>query len=135
MDLNVMYKAFISEFVKLNRRMDSYESASKGKSKRVDKNYGEEDAQYTMNRARRYGESSPQVDNSLSSIKVKMPPFCGKNDVDAFLEWEQKVEMIFNCHNYYKEKRYNSLLLSFLVMLWFGQMNLVGIEGETMNHL
>ena len=88
MDLNVMYKASISEFAKLNRRMDSYESASKGKSKRLDKNFREEDAQSTMNRARRYRERSPQVDNSLSSIKVKMPPFCGKNDVDAFLEWE-----------------------------------------------
>ena len=86
MDLNVMYKASISEFAKLNRRMDSYESASKGKSKRVDKNYGEEDAQSTINRARRYGERSPQVDNNLSSIKVKMAPFYGKNEADAFLE-------------------------------------------------
>ncbi|PKI59196.1 hypothetical protein CRG98_020411 [Punica granatum] len=29
----------------------------------------------------------------------------GRNDPDAFIEWERKVELVFDCHNYSKEKK------------------------------
>jgi hypothetical protein len=38
------------------------------------------------------------VDQNLDSIKLKIPAFKGKNDLEAYLEWERKVEMIFNIH-------------------------------------
>ncbi|GKV46461.1 hypothetical protein SLEP1_g53442 [Rubroshorea leprosula] len=31
-------------------------------------------------------------DHDLGSIKMKIPPFQGKNDPDVYLEWEKKVE-------------------------------------------
>ena len=84
----------------------------------------EEDDQCTTNRARRSGERSPQVDNCLSSIKVKMPPFCAKNNVDALLEWEQKVEMIFNCHNYSEEKNEKLAAFEFsgYTLVWWNEL-------------
>ena len=31
---------------------------------------------------------------------MKIPSFQGKNDPEAYLEWERKVELVFDCHNY-----------------------------------
>jgi hypothetical protein len=36
---------------------------------------------------------------------MKIPSFQGKNDPEAYLEWEKKVELIFECHNYSEEKK------------------------------
>ncbi|GKV15311.1 hypothetical protein SLEP1_g26107 [Rubroshorea leprosula] len=33
-------------------------------------------------------------DHDLGSIKMKIPPFQGKNDPDVYLEWEKKVEYV-----------------------------------------
>ncbi|GKV06999.1 hypothetical protein SLEP1_g18811 [Rubroshorea leprosula] len=44
-------------------------------------------------------------DRDLGSIKMKIPPFQGKNDPDVYLEWEKKVELVFDCHNYSEEKK------------------------------
>jgi hypothetical protein len=32
------------------------------------------------------------VDGDLNSIKPKIPNFEGKNDLEAYLEWEKKVD-------------------------------------------
>ena len=51
----------------------------------------------------RYGgrirETKNREDNNLGSIKMKIPSFQGKNDHEAYLEWEKKVELVFDCHN------------------------------------
>ncbi|GKV30806.1 hypothetical protein SLEP1_g39581 [Rubroshorea leprosula] len=44
-------------------------------------------------------------DRDLGSIKMKIPPFQGKNDLDVCLEWEKKVELVFDCHSYSEEKK------------------------------
>ncbi|RVW12377.1 hypothetical protein CK203_108084 [Vitis vinifera] len=36
---------------------------------------------------------------------MKIPSFQGKNDPEVYLEWEKKVEFIFECHNYSEEKK------------------------------
>ena len=45
------------------------------------------------------------IDRNLGNIKLKIPSFQGKNDLEVYLEWEKKVEFIFECHNYSKEKK------------------------------
>ena len=35
---------------------------------------------------------------NLGNIKMRIPSFQGKNDPEAYLEWEKKVELIFECH-------------------------------------
>ncbi|XP_024014967.1 uncharacterized protein LOC112088864 [Eutrema salsugineum] len=41
-----------------------------------------------------------RVDEDMRGMKLKVPPFRGKNDPDAYLEWEKKVEMIYDCQEY-----------------------------------
>ena len=40
------------------------------------------------------------VDRNLDSIKLRIPTFLGKTDPEAYLEWEKRVDLIFDCHNF-----------------------------------
>ena len=53
-----------------------------------------------------------------------MPPFTRKNDVDAYLEWEQKVEMIFNCDKYSDEKKVQIATFEFsgYALIWWNEL-------------
>ena len=45
------------------------------------------------------------VDGNLGNIMMKIPSFQSRNDPEAYLEWEKKVELIFDCHNYFEAKK------------------------------
>ncbi|KAI3453664.1 hypothetical protein Pfo_010327 [Paulownia fortunei] len=51
------------------------------------------------------GRRKPKRDDDLGSIKMKIPPFQGRNDPEAYLKWEKKMEMVFECHNYSENKK------------------------------
>ncbi|XP_062075289.1 uncharacterized protein LOC133779331 [Humulus lupulus] len=36
---------------------------------------------------------------------MKIPSFQGRNDPEAYLEWEKKIELVFDCHNYSELKK------------------------------
>ena len=44
------------------------------------------------------------VDGDLDPIKLKIPNFKGKNNPEAYLEQEKKVDLIFECCSYSKAK-------------------------------
>ncbi|XP_048630520.1 uncharacterized protein LOC106373165 [Brassica napus] len=46
-----------------------------------------------------------RTNDSLSGLKLKIPPFEGKNDPDVFLEWERKIEYVFDCQNFSELKK------------------------------
>ena len=46
-----------------------------------------------------------KVDSNLKSIKMKISSFQGTSDAKTYLEWEKKVEFIFECHQYSKVKK------------------------------
>ncbi|RDX81149.1 hypothetical protein CR513_38208, partial [Mucuna pruriens] len=52
---------------------------------------------------RRKGE--PRRDNYSGNIKMSILAFQGKNDPEVYLEWERKVEHVFDSHNYSEEKK------------------------------
>jgi hypothetical protein len=41
----------------------------------------------------------PAGNDSFSKIKFKIPPFNGKYDLAAYLDWELEVEQKFSCHD------------------------------------
>ncbi|WZY69553.1 hypothetical protein YC2023_001793 [Brassica napus] len=41
-----------------------------------------------------------RTNEGLGGLKLKIPSFYGKNDPDAFLEWERKIELVFDCQNF-----------------------------------
>ena len=38
-------------------------------------------------------------------VKMKIPSFQGRSNLEASLELEKKIEFIFDCHNYSKAKK------------------------------
>jgi hypothetical protein len=38
----------------------------------------------------------------LDLIKLKIPNSQGKNDLETYLEWEKKVDWVFDCRSYSK---------------------------------
>uniref|UniRef100_A0A2N9I8P5 CCHC-type domain-containing protein n=1 Tax=Fagus sylvatica TaxID=28930 RepID=A0A2N9I8P5_FAGSY len=55
---------------------------------------------------------------------MKIPSFQGKNDPEAYLEWEKKVELIFECHNYSEEKKVKLAVIEFTdyAIIWWDQL-------------
>jgi hypothetical protein len=64
------------------------------------------------------------VDRNLGSIKLKIPAFKGKIDLEAYLDWEKKREMIFDIHRYSKEKKVKFVVVEFTdyVMVWWERL-------------
>ena len=54
---------------------------------------------------------------------MKIPSFQGRNDPDVYLEWERKVELIFECHNYSEEKKVKLAAVEFsdYAIVWWDQ--------------
>lgn len=82
------------------------------------------------NRGFRYGTRedrvSERMDNNLGSIKMKIPSFQGKNDPEAYLEWEKKIELVFECHNYSEMKKVKLAAIEFTdyAIVWWDQQGL-----------
>ena len=64
------------------------------------------------------------VDQNLDSIKLKIPAFEGKIDPEAYFDWGKKVEMIFDIHGYFEEKKVKLVVLEFTdyVMVWWERL-------------
>ncbi|KAH9649300.1 hypothetical protein KPL70_025934 [Citrus sinensis] len=72
----------------------------------------------------RQGRRARNIDDGLSGIKMKIPSFQGKSDPKAYLEWEKKMEFIFDCHNYSKEKKVKLVGIEFsnYAITWWDQL-------------
>jgi len=58
-------------------------------------------------RNRRKEQESPR------EVRVDLPHFHGKEDVEVYLDWEMKVEQLFACHRVSEEKKVPLAILSF----------------------
>ena len=75
-------------------------------------------------RSERYREARNRVDNNIGGIKMKIPAFQGKSDPEAYLEWEKKVELVFDCHNYPENKKVKLAAIEFsdYAIVWWDQL-------------
>ena len=75
---------------------------------------------------RGYGfrDARNRVDNHLGSIKMKIPSFQGKSDPETYLEWEKKMEFVFDCHNYSEIKKVKLAVVEFsdYAITWWDQL-------------
>jgi len=64
------------------------------------------------------------MNNNINSIKMKIPSFKGRNDAETYLEWERKVERIFECHNYSEVKKVKLAAVEFTdyALVWWDQL-------------
>ncbi|RDX85736.1 hypothetical protein CR513_33032, partial [Mucuna pruriens] len=63
-------------------------------------------------------------EEDLGGIKIKVPSFQGKSDLEAYLEWEMRVDQIFSCQSYLKGKKVKLVALEFTnyALVWWDQM-------------
>lgn len=54
---------------------------------------------------------------------MKIPSFQGRTDPKVYLEWEKRIELVFDCHIYSEEKKDKLAELSSLIMRLFGGIN------------
>ena len=62
--------------------------------------------------------------NDLRGIKMKIPTFQGRNDPEAYLEWETKMEMVFDCHEFSEFKKVKLAAIEFTdyAIVWWDQV-------------
>ena len=90
--------------------------------------FDEEDDRDSIINNRRYGgrfrKAWNREGNNLGSIKMQMPSFQGKNDPEAYLEWERNMELVFDCHNYSNLKKIKLAAIEFsdYAIVWWDQL-------------
>jgi hypothetical protein len=64
--------------------------------------------------------------DDISNIKLRIPSFHGRSDPEAYLEWERKMEFVFDCHNYSESKKVKLAVVEFkdYAVSWWDQENL-----------
>lgn len=65
-----------------------------------------------------------ETDVNLGNVKVTILKFKDMNDPEAYLDWEKKVELIFDCHNYSEDKKVKIAVLEFTdyTISWWDQV-------------
>ena len=86
----------------------------------------EEEEEFEVRRPRRAQRAEPfnRRDGDLKSIKMQIPAFKGRNDAEAYLEWERKVDLIFECHNFSEDKKVKLAAVEFTdyALIWWDQL-------------
>ena len=52
--------------------------------------------------------------NEYGGIKMKIPSSQGKSDPEAYLEWEKRIEMVFECQNYSEDQKVKLAAVEFM---------------------
>ncbi|XP_040964752.1 uncharacterized protein, partial [Gossypium hirsutum] len=57
---------------------------------------------------------------------MAIPAFQGRSDPEAYLEWEKKVELVFECHNYSESKKVKLAAIEFsdYAIIWWDQLTM-----------
>jgi hypothetical protein len=78
------------------------------------------------------GEAA-QEDGGLGRIKVTIPEFSGRSDPEKYLEWEMRVNQIFDGHNYSEEKKVRVASMEFTeyALVWWDNKNRTGERPAT----
>jgi hypothetical protein len=78
------------------------------------------------------GEAGRENDG-LGRIKLTIPEFSGRSDPEKYLEWEMRVNQIFDGHNYSEEKKVRVASMEFTeyALIWWDNKNHTGERPTT----
>ncbi|XP_033139262.1 uncharacterized protein LOC117130602 [Brassica rapa] len=81
-------------------------------------------SRHSSRRSRRDHEGRRYQRDELAGVKIKIPPFHGKTDPDAYLEWEKKIDLVFNCRRYSEAKKIQIAVTEFYdyALSWWDQL-------------
>ncbi|KAF1870764.1 hypothetical protein Lal_00045174 [Lupinus albus] len=89
-----------------NRRQSIHDESSDSEAERWRRRRGERRNEEENQRERRR-------DDQVEGVQIKVPKFMGMNNPEAYLEWEMKIEQVFECHTYLEEKKVKVAALEF----------------------
>ncbi|XP_071905971.1 uncharacterized protein [Coffea arabica] len=97
---------------------------SRGKStleESSDSNADSEHEAYEQGRPKR---NTRAIGDAIKGIKMKIPPFQGKSDPDTYLEWESRVELVFDCNDYTDAQKLRLAVVEFTdyAIFWWEQV-------------
>lgn len=81
---------------------------------------------------RRRGNDGVPRQNRIDGIKLNIPPFKGKNDPEAYLEWEMKIEHVFSCNNYEEDQKVKLAATEFsdYALVWWNKLQKERVRNE-----
>jgi hypothetical protein len=131
-DTKLMHTAFTGQFQMLNSRFDELDEWKRELSQSLSGNGrranarnrhqnefdpGRFEDEFEEGRSARNRRGEVRTENSrdgnLNAIKMNVPPFTGRSDAEVYLDWEQKVNFVFACHNYSDEKKVKLVAVEF----------------------
>nr|XP_027077033.1 uncharacterized protein LOC113700786 [Coffea arabica] len=127
---NEIQRRFDQKVESIHKRID-YLDSSKGSSKKSrrqqsinessDSNADTDMEQIETRRPRR---NTKAIDDTIRGITMKIPPFQERSDPNAYLEWERRVELVFDCNNYTDEQKLRLVVVEFTdyVIVWWDHM-------------
>ncbi|XP_071905717.1 uncharacterized protein [Coffea arabica] len=79
---------------------------------------------YEHKQSRSKRDARPSNDH-IPGIKMKIPPFQGRSDPDAYLEWEKRIELVFDCNTYLEEQKVKLAVVEFTdyAVVWWDQLS------------
>ena len=96
-------------------QLESAKSASKGSGGRTplheSENSNSDDEVET--RPRRNKRNLRVESDAIKGVKMKIPSCQERSDPDAYLEWEKRVEFIFDCNSYTNEQKMKLAIMEF----------------------
>ncbi|XP_065871915.1 uncharacterized protein [Euphorbia lathyris] len=109
----------------LNRLMERMDAMEENHRVALEANrVGGENRRDHEERWNRPRDDNARDDKGLGNVKLVIPSFNGKSDPEAYLEWEKKIELIFDCHNYSEEKKVTAAVIEFTdyALVWWDQL-------------
>ena len=72
------------------------------------------------NKGNNGGNDGPRQ-NRVEGVKLNVPPFKGRSDPDAYLDWEMKIEHVFAYNDYTEEQKVELAVAEFFdyALVWW----------------
>lgn len=85
----------------MNDQMDRWKGARIRSRNRLEKapidEFEDSNEKELMRRSRKDRRENEHSEESIKGIKIKIPSFQGKYDLEVYFEWEKKIEIFFDC--------------------------------------
>ena len=75
--------------------------------------------------------------NKIEGVKLNVPHFKGKSDLDTYLDWEMMIEHVFSYNDYIEEQKVKLVVAEFsdYALVWWNknQRHMMREEGREIN--
>jgi len=86
---------------------------SHASNSRVDNSFGKQNLRINEYYQPSPGKARKERKENPKEVRVELPHFYGKENVETYLDWEMKVEQLFACHRASEERKVPLTTLSF----------------------